>query len=541
MNGNGEQDTGYYNSAHPELRDLLKKVPLRTAFSVAAQQEVSGLSVPEADANGKHKDYTHIPLITIDPETARDFDDAVYAEPDETVDEHGHKTNPGGMKLVVGIADVAHYVRYLKDNGEQSVLNMEALEIGNSTYPPNGVIPMLPEALSNELCSLKPEENRASMLMHITIDANGEIIDKELKRGIMRSRARLTYRQAQDAKEGSYDATTEPVKQHIDNLFKAYEILDKARVKRRALNLEAEQLHIQKSFEDNATVIVKGDRLDSQKLIEEMMIAANVCAAQIVSQNVFRVHEKPPLKNVINGLQMLRESGVQNLPEAEDLRTQEDFNNLIGNLRDQLDPKAISDILVRMQSKAKYSTDNTGHFGLALAAYAHFTSPIRRYPDVLVHRALIDACGLGDDGLHPDEVETLEKMAAHTSDTEIRSAMIERVESQQLLFTKLATKQGELLEAEIYTISPTGLGIKLPGGIRTTIPFEDLQQGRSYERADDGHCIYSEKTGREYHIGDKLGLIINEVDTTYLNFSYEIDETLDSQRAANQDYSPSLD
>ncbi|MEC7657776.1 MAG: RNB domain-containing ribonuclease, partial [Pseudomonadota bacterium] len=343
----------------------------------------------------EREDLRSIPLVTIDGADARDFDDAVFAEPDLD------GQNEGGWRIIVAIADVAWYVCHNDD------LDRAARERGNSAYFPDRVVPMLPEKLSNDLCSLRPGEDRACLAADMRINATGNLLSHRFTRGLMRSAARLTYDQVQAARDGATDDKTRPLMARvIEPLFGAYASLAKARDNRGTLDLDIPERQV--LFREDGWIdrIVPRARYDSHRLIEEFMIAANVAAAEALHAKkapvMYRVHEQPSMGDVETLRESLAALGFK-LARAGTLRPSH-FAGLLAQAAKTDKLQIVSDLILRAQSKAVYSPDEKGHFGLALRRYCHFTSPIRRYADLLVHRALIRTMKLGDGGL-PNEAE----------------------------------------------------------------------------------------------------------------------------------------
>src|SRR6516162_8311842 len=367
-----------------------------TEFPLAAIAEAE--TAPSATLDGR-TDLRGIPLVTIDGSDARDFDDAVWAERDRD------PGNSGGWHLVVAIADVAWYVR------PGSALDREAQRRGNSVYFPDRVVPMLPEALSNELCSLKPDVDRACLAVHLWIDSAGRKRRHRFERGLMRSAARLTYEEAQAARDGlggcalSHEAVTA--------LYGAFAALLKARAERGALEIEIPEDRVVLDRENRPTAMVRCGRLDSHRLIEEFMILANVVAAEELEARrqpcMYRVHDAPDPEKVEALRVFLQEMGVPGLTLARGQALKPRlFNRVLHRAAGTPQAELINDLVLRCQAQAAYSPNNIGHFGLGLRRYAHFTSPIRRYADLLVHREL--TAGLGGP---PPETEPLEAIAEH--------------------------------------------------------------------------------------------------------------------------------
>jgi len=354
-------------------------------------------AVAEAEAAtaaplGRRQDLRDIPLVTIDGADARDFDDAVYAEPDDD------PKNPGGWHLLVAIADVAHYVT------PDSALDRSAYARGNSTYFPDRVLPMLPTALSNGWCSLNPNEDRPCMAVHLWIDAEGNAVKHKFVRGLMRSSARLTYEEVQAARDGQGSGEHgEVLETVLPSLYGAYEALLKERHARGTLELDLPERKIRLTEDGRVAAIETRVRLDSHKLIEEFMIAANVAAAKELERLrqpcMYRIHDKPDPLRLAALAEVLRDLGLRF--NASQVVRPSALTQLLTKVAGKPEAPLVNDLILRAQSQAVYSPDNIGHFGLALTHYAHFTSPIRRYADLLVHRALIGGLKLGDDGLPP--------------------------------------------------------------------------------------------------------------------------------------------
>ncbi len=374
---------------------------LPTVFPAAALAEAEAAEAAPAE---NREDLRDIALVTIDGEDARDFDDAVWAEPDPDAN------NPGGWHLIVAIADVAHYVR------PASALDKAAYERGNSAYFPDRVVPMLPEALSNGWCSLNPGEERSCLAAHLWIDANGRLRRHRFLRARMRSAARLTYEQAQAAHDGSRDeaaaVASEPV---IQPLYGAFQALTRARQARGTLDLDLPERQVVIGTDGDVAAIRTRRRLDSHRLIEEFMITANVAAATALEAAgeacMYRVHDSPDpqkleaLRQVLDGFGLRLARGQVVSPKF--------FQRILERVDGHPHAPMVHQLVLRSQSQAAYAPDNMGHFGLALPCYAHFTSPIRRYADLLVHRALIAGLGLGDGGLPDDAGAVFTQIGQH--------------------------------------------------------------------------------------------------------------------------------
>jgi ribonuclease R len=440
---------------------------------------------------GNRKDLRDLPLFTIDPSDARDHDDAICALPDDD------PKNDGGHIVWVAIADVAHYVT------SGSALDREARNRGNSSYFPDRVVPMLPDALSGDLCSLHEGEDRACIAVRIALNAKGKKLGHEFFRALMRSPASLSYEQAQAAADGTYDAATQSLAGPIKDLFAAYAAATKERNRRQPLHLDLPERRIELSDEGKVTSVAFKERFDAHKLVEEFMVTANVCAAETLEAKkkplLYRVHEEPSPEK----LDILREvadaSGLQ-LAKGQVLRTQ-DLNKLLDAAKGSEDAEVINMTVLRSMKQAYYSPDNLGHFGLNLRRYGHFTSPIRRYADLIVHRALIAAHGWGDDGLKPGDIEHLAQTGEWISETERRSMLAERDTTDRYLAAFLSEQVGAEFEGRVSGIAKFGLFVKLlETGADGIIPLSQL--GREYWRyiERDG-TLKGEDSGRVIAVG----------------------------------------
>lgn len=445
---------------------------------------------------GKRTDLRSYPLVTIDGEDARDFDDAVFAEPDAD--------HPGGWHLLVAIADVAHYVR------PGDPLDREAYKRGNSVYFPDRVVPMLPEELSNELCSLKPKVERATMAVHLWIDGEGQLARYQFVRGLMKSIARLTYTQVQAAYDGTLDDTTREVADPVlKNLFSAYKVLRRARDARGTLELELPEY---KARIVGGTVesIDRRTQQESNKLIEEFMILANVAAASAIEDRankvgaicLYRIHDAPPDEKREMLAEFLSSIGGK-LPKGNKL-TPKGLSQILSHYRETPEAPLVNEMMLRSQSRATYSPDNIGHFGLALPRYAHFTSPIRRYADLLVHRALIRAYNLGDDGLPPEQAMSLDETGEHLAVTEQRAATAERSATERYVASYLAGQVGTTFAATISGVTHFGLFVRLNDtGADGLLPIRSL--GEDYFIHDEGaQMLVGRRTGVSYKLGQPL-------------------------------------
>lgn len=441
------------------------------------------------------EDLRDLPLVTIDPIDARDRDDAVYAMPD---DEPG---NPGGHVIWVAIADVAHYVT------PGSALDREARRRGNSTYFPDRVVPMLPDILSGDLCSLHEHVDRACMAVRMRIDAHGAKISHRFTRGLMRSQASLHYAQVQAAIDGQADEKTAPLLEPVlKPLYAAYAALVQARAARQPLDLDLPERKIVLDDAGKVTSVAYYERFDAHKLIEDMMILANVAAAEelirLKRPLLFRVHEEPsPLK--LDTLREVAEASGMTLAKGQVLKTAH-LNRLLSQAQGTEFDELINLTTLRSMTQAYYHPENFGHFGLALRNYAHFTSPIRRYSDLIVHRALIAGHGWGKDGLSAWDVENLDETAKLISEAERRSMAAERDTTDRYLAAFLADRVGSTFTGRISGVQRFGLFVKLDEtGADGLIPIRAV--GREFFHFDDAsQTLTGADTGTTIGIGQRV-------------------------------------
>lgn len=450
---------------------------------------------------GKRDDWRRIPLLTIDPPDAKDHDDAVYAEPDDNVE------NKGGHIVYVAIADVAHYIR------PGSALDREAHLRGNSVYFPDRVIPMLPENISNVLCSLREKEDRPAMGVRMVFDKNGRKITHSFHRVLVRSAAKLSYIQAQKAIDGVCDDKTETLLEGVlKPLRAAYDCLKKGRDNREPLELDLPERKIR--LKDDGTVdrVYVPERLDAHKLIEEFMIQANVSAAETLEKKksplLYRIHDASSPEKLENLKEFLSTLDMK-LPSSGGLRPSI-FNGILAKVKDTPQAHLVNEVVLRSQSQAEYAPHNIGHFGLNLRRYAHFTSPIRRYADLIVHRGLIKALGLGDDGL-PDGIETkLEAIGAEISAAERRAMLAERDTIDRLIALWMSDKIGAEFQGRIAGVVKSGLFIRLhESGADGFVPASTI--GLDYYRYDEAsHALTGDKTDETYQLGDQVDVKLVE-------------------------------
>ena len=442
---------------------------------------------------GKRADLRELPLVTIDGADARDFDDAVWAEADPET--------PGGWHLLVAIADVAHYVR------PGSALDRDAYARGNSAYFPDRVVPMLPEALSNGWCSLRPDEARPVLVAHLWLDGDGRLVRHRFERGLMRSAARLTYAQVQAAHDGAPDEATaallEPV---IRPLYGAYRALAKARRARGTLDLDLPELQVVLGEAGAVVGIEPRARLDSHRLIEEFMITANVAAAETLEARhqpcMYRVHDAPDPQK-LEALRQVLASFGQRLARGQVIRPRH-FARILESVAGEAHAALVSGLVLRAQSQAAYAPDNLGHFGLALTRYAHFTSPIRRYADLLVHRALIAGLGLGAGGLKADAGPGFEESGRHISMTERRAQAAEREAVDRFTAAFLRERVGALFGGRITGVTRFGLFVQLDEtGADGLVPISSLPDD-FYDHLEAEHRLLGRRWGRSYRLGERV-------------------------------------
>ncbi|NBX03068.1 MAG: VacB/RNase II family 3'-5' exoribonuclease [Alphaproteobacteria bacterium] len=448
-----------------------------------------------------------IPLVTIDGEDARDFDDAVFAERDGD-----------GWHIVVAIADVAYYVK------ENSALDAGAFERGNSVYFPDRVIPMLPERLSNGLCSLRPDEDRYCLAVHIWIDSGGVMKKYKFLRGLMLSRARLTYNIVEEY-QGKTPTDENPVSHLIANLYGAYKSLAEERDKRGALNLNLPEYKIIFDSVGNVASISPRAQLESHRLIEAFMIAANVAAADYLLKHkapgIYRVHETPSAEKMEGLYQLLHMAGYSLAKGAGVTATH--FNRVLKKAEGTPEQQLIHTSVLRSQMQAFYSEENLGHFGLSLQKYCHFTSPIRRYSDLIVHRSLVDLIS----GHKPEKKRNLPEIALHISETERKAMMAERDASDRYKVSYMSKKLGDVFAGTITGLNEYGLFVSLSeNGVTGFVPIRNLP-GDFYHYDKKQARFHGQRTRRNFTLGQEIVVRVLEANamTGSLIFAPEAGET----------------
>ena len=512
------QILGDYADPGMEIEIALRKHELPFEFSPEVNAETRKL--PEAVKKKDHagrEDLRSLPLVTIDGETARDFDDAVYCEPQGK-----------GFRLVVAIADVSHYVR------PGSALDKSALERGNSVYFPRRVIPMLPEKLSNGLCSINPQVERLVMVCDMAIDADGDIGKFRFYPAVMFSHARLTYEQVASALfDGS--AGGEPARKkvgellpHLKHLDALFRVLVKARAKRGAIDFETVETRM--IFDDNGKIanIVPTSRNDAHRIIEECMLAANVCASDYLHANkcpaLYRVHEGPTPEKLEGLRSFLGEFGLQ-LTGGDDPKAG-DYARLLEKVKGRPDEQLLQTVMLRSLRQAVYSPDNVGHFGLAYESYTHFTSPIRRYPDLLIHRA-IKAVLAGE----PYAPGDWEQIGLGCSLTERRADEATRDVDNWLKCYYMQDRVGEEFEGSVSAVVPFGIFVALDNVfVEGLVHVSEL--GADYYHYDAArHQILGERTGKRFRLSDRVRVQLVRVDMETTKIDFKLLECLGPKEA----------
>ncbi|MFL6776809.1 MAG: ribonuclease R, partial [Sphingomicrobium sp.] len=503
----------------------IHKHGLRHEFSQEAIDEAHRVS---NQLLGEREDLTHLPIVAIDPEDARDHDDAIWAEPD----------GGGGWNAIVAIADVSFYVR------PGSELDREARARGNSVYFPDRVVPMLPEELSADICSLKEGEDRAAMACHLKVSKDGELKSWRFTRAKVRIAANIAYEDAQSAIdaveeerievssptcsmppiEGS--VSQELVEKALKPLWGCWRALFEARRKRDPLELDLPERRVMLDEKGRITSIAPRDRLDAHRLVEDFMIAANVAAARALEAKtapvMYRVHEPPSREKLVAVKDYLSTFGIEfSLGQVIKPGT---FNRIIERIGEADGREEIMEQLLRTQMQARYGPERLGHFGLALATYAHFTSPIRRYADLLVHRALVKAYRLGDGGLPPGEDERFDQIGEQISMLERRAMEAERETIDRYVAAFLADQVGQLVMCRITGVQPFGFfaTVEELGGDGLLLA-KDL--GREYFRYDEAaRALVGDESGDTYRVGQRLTLRLAEANPVSGSLRFELPE-----------------
>ena len=464
--------------------------------------------VARQDLGTEREDLRQVPIVAIDPADARDHDDAVWAEPD----------GEGGFRAIVAIADVSFYVR------SGGAIDREAKKRGNSVYFPDLVVPMLPEILSADMCSLKEGEDRAAMACHLTISSAGKVTDWRFSRAVVRIAANIAYEEAQAAIDGiAPHPLTETA---LRPLWDCWRLLAKARATRGPLELDLPEKRIMLDEMGRITSVAPRDRLDAHRLIEDYMIAANVGAAKALEAKkapvMYRDHE-PPSREKLTALKDFLDTFGIPLALGQVIKP-ETFNRVIERIPDENAKPQIMEAILRSQTQAYYAPTNAGHFGLALGSYAHFTSPIRRYADLLVHRSLVDAYGLGAGGLTRDEAERMTVLGETISQAERRAMEAERETVDRYVAAYLATQVGQVMATRITGVQPFGFFATVEDlGGDGLVPVSTL--GVERFRYDEAmQALIGEDSGETYRLGDRIELRLAEADPIAARLRFELPE-----------------
>jgi len=511
---------GNYGDPGMEIEIALRKHDLPYEFPKDAEKQAKKIApiVSAADWAGR-EDRRNLPLVTIDGETARDFDDAVYCEPEKN-----------GYRLVVAIADVSHYVQ------PNDALDREAILRGNSVYFPRRVIPMLPEELSNGLCSLNPQVDRLCMVCDMHVSNKGEIGKYRFYPSVMYSHARLTYTQVAEMlaqPDGALAKGNVAIVPHLQHLHELYKKLLQARAKRGAIDFET--VETQMIFTDQGKIerIVPVVRNDAHKLIEECMLAANVCAAEFLSAHqhpvLYRIHQGPTPEKLEALREFMKEFGLGLTGDDEPQAA--DYSKLLNSIKGRPDAGLLQTVMLRSLRQAKYEPENIGHFGLGYDAYTHFTSPIRRYPDLLVHRAI--KAVLQGKQYKPEQKWT--ELGVHCSMTERRADDATRDVEAWLKCFYMRDHLGSVYMGSVSSVTSFGMFVSLDDlYVEGLVHISEL--GKDYYHFDaTKHQLSGERTGKNYRLGDRVEVRVVKVDmeSTKIDFVLNADEDEDDAATAN--------
>jgi len=484
-------------------------LPFEFPNDVLAEAAAFGARIPEAAVAGR-EDLRGIALVTIDGEDARDFDDAVYCE-----------RTRGGWRVIVAIADVGHYVR------PGSALDVEARERGTSVYFPNRVLPMLPEALSNGLCSLVPEEDRLCVCCELRVSEGGKITRSRFFEGVMRSAARLTYGEVGEflaRPEGRHTPRLESVRERLLALQGVYRSFTRERSGRGALELDTPELKLKFDAQGRVAALVEQPRNDAHRLIEECMIAANIAAARFLDRHkvptLYRVHGLPEVDRLETLRQFLREFGLW-LPPADEVKP-EHLRDLLQKIGDRPDAVLISTAVIRSMPQAVYQPGNIGHFGLALEHYAHFTSPIRRYPDLVVHRGIRQVLLGADPQALVDWHGAFPLLGQDCSFRERRADEATRSAIAWLKCYYMQERVGEEYSGLVSGVVDFGLfvqldGLQVDGLVHVTALGQDY-----FTRDRSGYRLVGRSSGKVFRLGDRLRVRVSNVSLDDRRVDFEL-------------------
>ena len=522
------QDFGLSDSAEAFIQLAIAEFDLPHHFQEESVKLAEAASLPPLS---NRTDLRELPLVTIDGADAKDYDDAVYAEP-----------CGDGWRIIVAIADVSAYVP------AGSPLDDEAAKRGNSVYLPGTVIPMLPEALSNGMCSLVPNEDRASMAVEIILDKSGHKTSHNFMRALIKSHARLTYDKVQSVFEGLNDETDIGAPAgSIHHLFGAWHLLNEAREVRGTLNLNVPEKRVSLNEAGQPVAIEARSQKQAHRLIEEFMILANICAAEELEKHkepcVYRTHDRPDMEK-IDGLRELADALEIPFAKGQTI-SPHSFNKLLAHVKDTPEEQMVNDAVLRCQSRAVYDCENKGHYGLSLTKYAHFTSPIRRYADLLIHRALIASCALGPERQAIQDTETLSQICAQISQTEQIAAKAERRTTDRLIACLYEPQIGRQLEVVITGL--TNFGIFAAFDDRTAegfMPFRSLPED-FYELDQGNSRLVGRRYGTVFALGSVLLAQIETVETasggillTYLDGGSTDKSVVTKRRSGHNKHGP---
>lgn len=520
-----------------EIEVAIREHNIPHEWPAALEEEAQAIpaEVPETDKQGR-VDLRKLPLVTIDGEDARDFDDAVYCEPDKK-----------GFRLWVAIADVSHYVR------PGNELDREAVRRGNSVYFPNHVIPMLPEALSNGLCSLNPQVDRLCMVAEMVIGPRGKLIESKFYPAVMNSHARLTYTKVAAILEGDKELRSQyqAVVPHIENLQALYHVLRASRERRGAIDFDTVETRFIFNAERKISEIVPVYRNQAHMLIEECMIMANVATAQFVEKNkglaLFRVHDAPDEDRFMAFRLVLGEMGLS-MP-LRDEPSPADFGEVLQQVADRPDRELIQTMLLRSLQQAIYSAENRGHFGLALDAYAHFTSPIRRYPDLVLHREIKRILAEkepnmpGVEGAYIYNPKQMAELGPHCSQTERRADDATRQVDEWLKCEFMLDHVGDEFEGVISAVTNFGLFVRLSDYMIDGLVHISNLTSEYYHFDAERHLLIGESSGNVYRLGDKARVKVASVSLDERKIDFELlhveqtSKALAPQRRVKQQHS----